>query len=76
MYKRDALSIFQDLCCLTSGEQGSFLKIPQMSKSLALELIESILVSNPKAFVNVNPSLITFFLTRDVESKLEGSHQG
>ncbi|KAJ3326711.1 hypothetical protein HDU76_012716, partial [Blyttiomyces sp. JEL0837] len=48
---RDAYLVFQDLCQLTNGEPPNFLKIPSMSKTLGLELIDSVIASHPKLFI-------------------------
>jgi hypothetical protein len=48
--ERDAFLIFQDLCALTAGEAGIFLKVSSMSKNLGLELIESIITTSAQLF--------------------------
>jgi hypothetical protein len=73
-YKRDGLALFHDFCAILNGESALFVKkmSPSMPKLMALELIESILSSYPKIFLNnsdllalikdkICPNLIRFF---------------
>ena len=71
-YKRDGMALFQDLCSIINGEQGSFAKFTGMQKIMALELAESIISSFPSLFLKsvdflnlikdkICPNLIRFF---------------
>lgn len=55
-YENDAFMLFQDLCHLTAGESGVFLKVPAMQKVVGLELIESVLGSAWELFPLVSSS--------------------
>ncbi|KAK5671263.1 Endocytosis and vacuole integrity protein [Batrachochytrium dendrobatidis] len=57
-YVTDAFMIFQDLCLLASGEQGTFLRVHTMSKGFCLELVESILSGNHEIFT-IHPQLLS-----------------
>eukprot|EP00742_Colponemidia_sp_Colp-10_P001901 GILJ01002032.1.p1 GENE.GILJ01002032.1~~GILJ01002032.1.p1 ORF type:complete len:787 (-),score=109.28 GILJ01002032.1:1044-3107(-) len=48
---RSAWLLFQDFCTVARGENGQWIATTAMSKPLALELIESILNSNPELFL-------------------------
>lgn len=41
----DAYLLFEDLCLLINSERGRFLRLESLSKTFALELIESILTN-------------------------------
>jgi hypothetical protein len=47
---RDAFAIFEDLCLLVDGERPNFLKLESLHKTLALELIESVLTNHDQLF--------------------------
>jgi hypothetical protein len=47
---RDAYAIFEDLCLLVDGEKPKFLKLESLHKTLALELIESVLTNHDRLF--------------------------
>ncbi|EJD40839.1 hypothetical protein AURDEDRAFT_115706 [Auricularia subglabra TFB-10046 SS5] len=55
---RDAFSIFEDLCLLANAERPRFLKLEQLHKTFALELIESVL-TNYHALFHKHPELLT-----------------
>jgi hypothetical protein len=48
--EKDALLLFQDLCSLTAGEPGQFLKISSMHRNLGLELIEMVISHSFRLF--------------------------
>ena len=44
-YAMDAYSMFEDLCLLANAEKPHFLQLDYLHKTLALELIESVLTN-------------------------------
>jgi hypothetical protein len=57
-YATDAYLFLQDLCTLTGGDPPAWLSIDHVSKALGLELIESILGSHHRLFLEVRELLI------------------
>ncbi len=53
-FAQDGIALFQDLCAMTAGEQGTFLKKATMPRSLGLELIESIVSGSHSTFLKVH----------------------
>lgn len=50
---RDAFCVFEDLCLLANSEKAHFLKLDQLHKTFALELIESVLTNYHALFHKV-----------------------
>ncbi|KZV66097.1 hypothetical protein PENSPDRAFT_689284 [Peniophora sp. CONT] len=56
--ERDAHALVQDLCLLAHGEQASFLRIPSLPRTFALELVESVLTNYSPTFLSHPPLLL------------------
>ncbi|KAH7100328.1 hypothetical protein BKA62DRAFT_706688 [Auriculariales sp. MPI-PUGE-AT-0066] len=54
---RDAFSVFEDLCLLANAERPHFLKLDQLHKTFALELIESVMTNYHTLFHRHNELL-------------------
>eukprot|EP00117_Sycon_ciliatum_P002578 scpid7760/ scgid7743/ Protein MON2 homolog; Protein SF21 len=51
---QDAYLVFQDLCQLTNGDPPYWLtEVPEISRTLGLELLESLLSAHPEAFLQI-----------------------